>query len=136
MEDVLEVYERPYNEKHPVICLDESPRQLIGEKREPYTDERGIEHIDYEYVRNGTADIFMVSEPLFGRREVLVKDRCSRFEWAETVRHIAEDMYPDAEKPTLIQDNLSAHKRSALYEIMEPERARAILNRTEFVFTP
>ncbi|MDM8555862.1 transposase [Desulfococcaceae bacterium HSG7] len=128
--------ERPYNEKHPVICLDESPRQLIGEKREPYTDERSIEHIDYEYVRNGMADIFMVSEPLFGRREVLVKDRHSRFEWAETVRHITEDMYPDAKKLTLIQDNLSTHKRSALYEIMEPERARVILNRTEFVFTP
>ncbi len=136
MEDVLEVYERPYNEQHPIICLDESPRQLIGEKRESYTDERGVEHIDYEYVRNGTADIFMISEPSGGRREVLVKDRHSRFEWAETVRHIAEDMYPDAEKLTLIQDNLSAHKRSALYEVMEPERARAILNRTEFVFTP
>lgn len=136
MEDVLEVYERPYNKNHPVICLDESPRQLIGEKRKPYTDERGVEHIDYEYVRNGTVDLFMISEPLGGKREVIIKDRHTRFEWAEVVRHIAEDMYPDAEMLTLIQDNLSAHKRSALYELLEPERARAILNRTEFVFTP
>lgn len=136
MEDILEIYERPYDGNHPVICVDESPRQLIGEKRSPYTDQRGIEHIDYEYVRNGTVDIYMISEPSGGRREVLVKEQHSRFEWAEVVRHIAEDMYPDAEKLTLIQDNLSAHKRSALYEIMEPERARTILDKTEFVFTP
>jgi hypothetical protein len=136
MEDVLKVYERPYNENNPVICFDESPRQLIGEKREPYIDERGVGHIDYEYIRNGTADLFMICEPLGGRREVPVKDRHSRFEWAEVIRYIAEDMYPYAEKLTLVQDNLSAHKRSALYEITEPERARAILNRFEFVFTP
>lgn len=136
MEDILEIYERPYDKNHPVICLDESPRQLIGEKRKPYTDQHGTEHIDYEYIRNGTADIFMISEPSGGRREALVTDGHSRFEWAEAVRHIAEDMYPDAEKLTLIQDNLSAHKRSALYEVMEPERARAVLNRTEFVYTP
>ncbi len=135
-EDILEVCERPYNENNPIICFDESPRQLIGEKREPYIDEQGVEHIDYEYTRNGTADLFMISEPLGGRREVLVKEQHTRLEWAETIRYIAEDMYPDAEKLTLIQDNLSSHKRSALYEIMEPERARTILNRIEFVFTP
>lgn len=136
MEDVLKVYERPYDEKNPVICFDESPRQLIGEKRRPYTDGRGVEHIDYEYIRNGTVDLFMICEPLGDRREVLVKDRHTRMEWAETVRYIAEDMYPNAEKLTLVQDNLSAHKRSALYELLEPERARKILSRTEFVFTP
>ncbi len=80
--------------------------------------------------------MFMICEPLGGKREVLIKDRHTRLEWAETIRYIAEDMYPDAEKLTVIQDNLSAHKRSALYELLEPERARAILNRTEFVFTP
>ncbi|MGE0082851.1 MAG: IS630 family transposase [Desulfococcaceae bacterium] len=136
MEDILEVYERPYNEKNPVICFDESPRQLIGEKREPYVDGQGVEHIDYEYIRNGTADLFMICEPLGGRREVFVKDRHTRLEWAEVIRYMAEDMYPDTEKLTLIQDNLSAHKRSVLYEIMEPGRARGILNRIEFVFTP
>jgi len=136
MEDVLKVYERPYNEKNPVICFDESPRQLIGEKREPYIDGRGAEHTDYEYIRNGTVDLFMICEPLGGRREVFVKERHTRLEWAEIIRYIAEDMYPESEKLTLIQDNLSAHKRSALYEIMEAERARAILDRIEFVFTP
>ncbi len=80
--------------------------------------------------------MFMICEPLGGKREVLIKDRHTRLEWAETIRYIAEDMYPDAEKLTVIQDNLSAHKRSALYELLEPERSRAILNRTEFVCTP
>lgn len=136
MEDILEVYERPYDKKNPVICLDESPGQLTGEKRRPYVDKRGTEHIDYEYIRNGTVDLFMICEPSGGRREVLVMDRHSRFEWAEAVRHIAEDMYPEAGKLTLIQDNLSAHKRSAPYELLEPERARTILNRIGFVFTP
>ncbi|MCP3667520.1 MAG: hypothetical protein GY696_34345 [Gammaproteobacteria bacterium] len=136
MEDVLKVYERPYNERKPVICFDESPRRLIGEKRRPYVDKQGVIHTDYEYIRNGTADMFMICEPLGGKREVLIKDRHTRPEWAETIRYIAEDMYPDAEKLTVIQDNLSAHKRSALYVLPEPERARAILNRTEFVFTP
>ncbi len=80
--------------------------------------------------------MFMICEPLGGKREVLIKDRHTRPEQVETIRYIAEDMYPDAEKLTVIQDNLSAHKRSALYELPEPERTRAILNRTEFVFTP
>jgi len=136
MEDIPEVYERSYDDKNPVICFDESPRQLIGEKRSLFIDKKGVVHTDYEYIRNGTADLFMICEPLGGRRKVLIKDQHTRPEWAETIRYIAEDMYPDAEKLTLIQDNLSAHKRSALYEIAEPERARTILNRIEFVFTP
>jgi len=136
MEDILEIYERPYDENCPVICFDESPRQLIGEKHSPFIDKKGVVHTDYEYIRNGTVDLFMICEPLGGRREVLIKDQHTRLEWAEAIRYIAEDIYPDAEKLTLIQDNLSAHKRSSLYEIMEPERAREILNRIEFVFTP
>jgi len=135
-EDVSEVYERPYNENNPVICPDESPRQLIGEKREPYIDKQGTGHTDYGYTRNGTADVFMISEPLGGKREVIVKDRHTRMEWAEVIKYIAEDMYPEADRLTLIRDNLSAHKRSALYGITEPERARRILNRIESVFTP
>ena len=135
-EDIPEIYERPYDENHPVICPDESPGHPTGEKRTPCTDQRGIGYIGYEYVRNGTADIFMISGPLGGRREILVKDRHSRPEWAEVIRHITEDMYPDAEKLTLIRDNPSAHKRSALYEVTEPERARAVPNGTESVFTP
>ncbi len=136
MEEVLEVYERPYDEREPVVCLDESPRQLIGEKREPYTDVKGVEHVDYEYTREGTADLYMVVEPLAGRREVTVTDQHTRLDWGKVVAHIVEEMYPSADRITLVQDNLSAHKKSALYELFEPERARAILDKIEFVFTP
>jgi len=136
MEEVLAVYEQPYDPTHPKVCLDESPRQLIGERREAFTDEHGILHMDYEYTREGTADIFMVVEPLGGRREVFIRDQHTRLDWAEVVAHIVEEMYSTAEKITLIQDNLSAHKKSALYELFPPERARAILEKLEFVFTP
>ena len=136
MEEVLDVYERPYNEREPVVCLDESPRQLIGETREPYTDVKGVEHVDYEYTREGTADLYMIVEPLAGRREVMVTDHHTRLDWGKVVAHVVEDMYPSADRITLVQDNLSAHKKSALYELFEPERARAILDKIEFVFTP
>jgi transposase len=133
---VLDVYERPYAPESPVVGLDESPRQLIGEKRESYTDDKGVEYIDYEYTREGTADLYMVAEPLGGRREVLVTDQHTRLDWAKVVAHVVEDMYPAAKKVTLVQDNLSAHKPSALYELFEPARARSILEKIEFVFTP
>lgn len=136
MEEVLAIYEQPYDPQHPKVCLDESPRQLIGETRASYTDEHGVQHVDYEYSRNGTADLYMVVEPLGGRREVLVKDQHSRLEWAEVVAHIVEEMYPAAKTITLIQDNLSAHKKSALYELFAAERARSMLEKLEFVFTP
>lgn len=136
MEEGLDVYERPYDAEHPVGGLDESPRQVIGERREPYTDAQGVEHIDYEYTREGTADLSMVAEPLGGQREVLVKDQHTRLDWAEVVAHVVEEMSPTAKKVTLVQDNLSAQKKSALYELCEPARARAILDKVEFVFTP
>lgn len=136
MEEVLDVYVQPYDPTHPKVCLDESPRQLIGERRAPFTDEHGVLHEDYEYTREGTADIFMVVEPLGGRRQVFIRDRHTRLEWAEVVAYIVEEMYPAAEDITLIQDNLSAHKKAALYELFPPERARAILKKLKFVFTP
>jgi hypothetical protein len=136
MEEVLDVYAQPYDPAHPKVCLDESPRQLIGERRAPFTDEHGIVHEDYEYTREGTADIFMVVEPLGGRREVFIRDQHTRLDWAEVVAYIVEEMYAEAEDMTLIQDNLSAHKKSALYELFSPERARAILKKLKFVFTP
>lgn len=136
MEEVLDVYARPYDPNHPVIGLDESPHQLIGERRESFTDSTGVKHVDYEYTREGTVDLYMVVEPLAGRREVLVKDQHTRLEWADVIAHVAEEMYPTAPKMTIIEDNLSAHKKSALYERFAPERARAILNRIEFVHTP
>ena len=136
MEAVLDIYAQPYDPAHPKVCLDESPRQLIGERRTAYTDVHGVEHRDYEYTREGTADLFMVVEPLGGRREVFVKEQHTRHEWAAIVAHIVEEMYPTAETITLIQDNLSAHKPSAVYELFPPERARAILKKLVFVFTP
>jgi phage terminase large subunit GpA-like protein len=136
MEAVLEVYERPYEEENPVVALDETPQQLISEVRESFMDAHGVVHQDYEYKREGVADIYMVCEPLAGRREILVKENHNRLSWAEVVRFIAEEMYPEAPKITLIQDNLSAHKPSALYELLPAERARAILRRIEFVPTP
>jgi len=136
MEEGLDVYARPYDPDHPVVGLDESPQQLLGERREGFTDSHGVEHVDYEYTREGTVDLYMVVEPLAGRREVLVKDQHTRLDWAEVIAHVVEDMYPTAPKLTIIEDNLSAHKKSALYERFAPERARAILERIEFVHTP
>lgn len=136
MEEVLDVYERPYDTDYPVGCLDESPRQLIGERRESFMDKHGVEPVDYEYTREGTADLYMVVEPLAGRREVLVKDQHTRLDWAEVVAHVVEEMYPTAKQLTLIQDNLSAHKMSAFYERFEPERARAMVKKLDCVFTP
>lgn len=113
MEQVLAVYQRPYDVKYPVVCLDESPKQLISEVRQPFTDEQGIEYIDYEYGREGVADMYMMIEPLGGRREVRIEKNHNRFTYAQVVAYIAEKMYPEAEKITLIEDNLSAHKLSA-----------------------
>lgn len=136
MEAVLDVYERPYDEVQPVVALDESPQQLISEVRTGFTDAHGVEYEDYEYKREGVADIYMVCEPLRGQREIFVKENHNRMSWAEVVRVIAEEMYPEAEKITVVQDNLSAHKPSALYELLPAAQARAILRRIEFVHTP
>jgi len=136
MEEVLDVYQRPYDSQHPVVCWDESPQQLIGECRAPFTDSQGVKHVDYEYSREGTADVYMLVEPLGGRREVHIRARHTARDWAEEVAYIVEEMYPTAAKITLVQDNLSAHKKAALYERFAPERARAIVSKLELVFTP
>ena len=136
MEAVLDVYERPYDEANPVVCLDESPQQLVREVRAGFTDAQGVPYQDFEYKREGVADLYLVCEPLQGRREIFVKENHNRLNWAEVMRVIAEEMYPQAPKITLVQDNLSAHKPSALYEILPAEQARAILRRIAFVPTP
>lgn len=136
MEAVLDVYEREYSESNPVVAIDESPQQLISETRVGFTDSKGVEHVDYEYKREGVVDLYVACEPLLGKREIFVKDNHNRLNWAEVVRFVAEEMYPQAERITIICDNLAAHKPSALYEILLPERARAILRRIEFVYTP
>ena len=136
MEEVLDTDEKPCDPAHPVICLDETPQQLIGETRTPFTDSHGVIHADYEYERHGVADIYVVCEPLAGKRELFVTDNHTSQQWAKIVVHIAEKMYPDAAQITLIQDNLSAHKKAALYDILPPARARAIIQRLNIVFTP
>lgn len=136
MEAVLDVYARPYDADHPVIGLDESPRQLVSEVRTGFVDSQGVEHYDFEYERQGTADLCMIVEPLAGRRDVLVRDNHDRFSYARAIIHIAETMYPTAPAITIIEDNHSAHKLSALYELIEPERARAIISRLHVVRTP
>ncbi len=136
MEAVLDVYARAYDPAWPVVCLDEKRKQLVRETRPGFTDSHGLRHEDYEYERNGVGVLYMVCEPLGGRREVLVETGQDRLAWARTVVHMAETMYLDAERITLVQDNLSAHKPSALYEILPAARARAILERLEIVHTP
>jgi hypothetical protein len=136
MEAVLDVYERPYNEENPVVGLDESPKQLMSEVREGFTDSKAVVYHDFEYKREGVADLYMVCEPLMGKRAIFVKENHNRLNWAEVIRVTAEEMYPTAKKITIVEDNLAAHKPSALYEIMPAEQARAILRRLEFVHTP
>jgi hypothetical protein len=137
MEDVLEVYHRPYDEKRPLVCLDEASKQLVGEAVLPIPAEPGQpQRFDYEYVRNGTANLFMVSEPLLGWRAVQVTQRRTARDYAEVLRWLAEDVHPDAEAIVLVQDNLNTHTLASLYEAFEPEQARRIAERFEVHYTP
>ena len=136
MEQVLDVYARPYDPLRPVVCLDETRKQLISEIRQSFTNRQGIVHVDYEYKRQGTRTLYMLSEPLSGYRTVLVKESQGRLTWACVVAHLVEELYPEAESITLVQDNLSSHTLSALYEVFAPERARGIARKLELVFTP
>ena len=136
MEKVLEVYKRPYDEKHPVVCMDESPKQLIGEIKSPIQAVPGQdEKYDYEYVRKGVCNMFMSNEPLAGKRHVKITERKTRIDWALFIKEIA-DSYPDAEKITLVMDNYDTHKPGALYEAFCAQEAKAIWDRFEFIYTP
>lgn len=136
MEVVLDVYKRPYNPNYPVVCLDESPKQLVSETRKPIKTSEGGTRFDYEYKREGAAEVFMCFEPLGGKRYITVTDDHTMIQWAKIVADLVINKYPNAKKLTLVQDNLSAHKPFAMYKIFEPEKAREILNKLEFVFTP
>jgi phage terminase large subunit GpA-like protein len=136
MEQVLDVYQRPYDEKYPVVCLDESPKQLISESRTPVITSKGVTLYDSEYIRHGVVQLYMLFEPLAGKRAVELRDSNNRLEWAKIVAELVEKQYATATKITLVQDNLKAHKPAALYEVFAPERAKAILDRVEFIFTP
>lgn len=137
MERVLDVYKRPYNANYPIICMDESPKQLIEEGRPSTPIKPGQEaRIDYEYVRNGVVNIFMANEPLQGKRFVDVTEFKTKKDWALFVKKIADKQYPKAEKITLVMDNFKTHAASAFYETFEPEEAKKLWDRFEFVFTP
>jgi hypothetical protein len=137
MEDVLEVYHRPYDEQRPLVCLDEASKQLVGETVLPIPAEPGQpERFDYEYVRNGTANLFMLSEPLLGWRAVQVTERRTARDYAEVLRWLAEDVHPDADVIVLVQDNLNTHTLAALYEAFPAEQARRLAARFEVHYTP
>ncbi len=137
MENVLEVYVRPYDERHPVVCGDEASRQLLADVREPLPVAPGVAaRSDYEYERRGTANLFMAFEPLAGRRRVEVTGQRTKADFARFLRRLTEEWYPAAERVTLVVDNLNTHKPSVLYEVFEPAEARRIMSRLEFVYTP
>lgn len=137
MEMVLDVYAQPYDPNRPVLCMDEQPVQLQREVRPPHP--ATIEHpkrVDYEYERAGTASIFMFTEPLAGWREVRVRSRRTKTDWAIEVARILEERYGECESVQLVCDNLNTHTRGAFYEAFEPERARELVRRIEFCYTP
>ena len=136
MERVLDVYERPYDPARPVVCLDESPKQLLRESRQPVRLPDGSTRYDCEYHRQGVAQVYMLHEPLGGRRRVQVEDRHDRLTFARVVARLLEEDYAQAERVTIVLDNLSAHQPAAFYEVFDPVRAHALLQRVEFVFTP
>ena len=137
MEKVLDVYKRPYDPMRPVVCMDESPKQLIGETRVPIPMSKGQDRkCDYEYERLGVCNIFLANEPLAGFRTVKITDRKCKVDWAEFIKEVADVHYPEVELITLVMDNLGTHTPGAFYERFEPAEAKRILDRFEFVFTP
>lgn len=137
MEDILEVYQRPYDDSYPVVCMDEMSKQLIEETRIPLPMSLGYpQKYDYEYERKGVNNVFMVFEPLKGQRHVSVTDRRTKVDWANCVKDIVDIHYSEATKIILVMDNLNTHKPSSLYEAFSPEEARRLLNKLEFHYTP
>jgi len=137
MEDILDLYQQPYDPKRPLIGMDETSKQLIGETRPRIAAQRGhVERYDYEYERNGVSNLFMFFDPLGGRRHVKVTDRRTKVEWARCMQELADIHYPQAELIKVVLDNLNTHNPAALYEVFEPAEARRILSRLEFHYTP
>jgi len=137
MEDVLEVYHLPYDPKYPVVCMDESNKQLIGEVRTPIPCKPGQPaRIDDEYVRNGVVQIFMEVEPLAGKRHVAVTERRTMKDWAQQIKQMLDDRYPEAIKVRLVMDNLNTHKVASFYETFEACEARRLAERLDIHYTP
>ena len=137
MEDVLEVYKRPYDPKRPQVCMDETSKQLLADTRDPIPAQPGSpEKFDYEYKREGVANIFMFFEPLMGQRHVKVTERRTRKDWALAMRELSDVQYPDAEIIDVVMDNLNIHSPASFYEAFDPVEARRLTNRFEFHHTP
>lgn len=137
MEDVLEVYKRRYCEANPLVCMDESSKQLIKETRNPEPIQSGQPRkYDYEYERNGVAHLFMFFAPLSGWRHVEVTDHHTKVDWAHCMKDLADIHFPHAEKITVVMDNLNTHRAASLYAAFEPQEARRLLGRLEFHYTP
>ena len=137
MEEVLEVYAKPYDMELPVICMDEQPVQLQKEKRTPIAaTARHGKRVDYEYERAGVANLFMFTEPLVGWREATVRAKRTKIDWAIEVARLLEGRYADCEQVIMVCDNLNTHTKGAFYEVFEPERARQLARRIQFCYTP
>lgn len=137
MEEVLETYSKPYDPACPVLCMDEQPVQLLKDPREPIpaTAQHG-KRVDYEYERAGTANIFMFTEPLAGWREVAIRPTKTKFDWATEMARLLEGRYADCDRVILVCDNLNTHTKGAFYEAFDPQRARQLVRRIQFCYTP
>lgn len=136
MEYVLDIYKLPYNEGCPVVCMDESPKQLIEQIASVPMKQGQEARLDYEYIRHGMVNIFMANEPLKGKRLVEITAYKTKKDWAKFVKRIADQMYPDAKKIKLVMDNFITHNASALYETFAPQEAKRLRDRFEFIYTP
>lgn len=137
MEDVLTVYTQPYDPDHPVVCFDETSKQLIEEVRHPIAMKPGqSEYFDTEYKRNGVANIFMGFEPLAGKRLVQVTDRRTQVDFAHYIKTLVDEHYPHAQTIVLVMDNLNTHTKASLYEAFPPEEAKRIADRLDIHYTP
>lgn len=137
MEDVLDLYHQAYNPGYPLVCFDESSKQLVSEKRVPWPATPGqVARYDYEYKREGVRNLFMFFEPLAGRRHVEVTERRTKVDWAHCMKQLVDELYPDAICIRVVQDNLNTHNPAALYEVFEPQEARRLLDQLDFHYTP
>lgn len=137
MEDVLEVYTRPYDSRYPQVCMDESSKQLLRETRAPLPMQPGRpERRDYEYERGGVANLFLFCEPLMGRRWVDVTAQRTKVDWAQQIKTLVDDRYPEAERIVLVMDNLNTHTPASLYEVFPPAEAKRLADKLEIHPTP
>jgi hypothetical protein len=137
MEDLLEVYTRPYDPRRPLVCLDETSKQLLRDARAPLPPRPGQpQRVDYEYEREGVVNLFLACAPLEGRRWVAVTDRRTQIDWAHQIRALVDERYPDAERIVLVQDNLNTHTPASLYEAFPPAEAQRLAAKLELHYTP